>query len=88
MSARRDPAQRLAGYLARTLNYDEERQKVMAYGLGALFQMLLLLGVQSGFRNNRALCMGSNDPFGEWVFCAAPPAACTAAPIWVAYASV
>lgn len=43
MSASRDPAQRLAGYLARTLNYDDERRKVMAYGLGALFQMLLLL---------------------------------------------
>ena len=49
MSARRDPAQRLAGYLARTLNYDEERQKVMAYGLGALFQMLLLLACSLAF---------------------------------------
>ena len=49
MSARRDPAQRLAAYLARTLNYDEERQKVMAYGLGALFQMLLLLACSLAF---------------------------------------
>lgn len=38
-----DPAQALAGYLAKSLGYDEERRSVMAYGLGALFQMLLLL---------------------------------------------
>lgn len=38
-----DPADALARYLAKTLNYDDEQRQVMAYGLGALFQMLLLL---------------------------------------------
>lgn len=38
-----DPARKLADYLADTLGYDDERRLVMAYGLGALFQMLLLL---------------------------------------------
>jgi len=37
-----DPAEAVARYLAKSLGYDDERRQVMAYGLGALFQMLLL----------------------------------------------